>query len=396
MFGIGLAEALNNYKKRVVMAIQMSVVMFLAISCVSIYLLQIKEYEPYKKILNGKGVTAFVQGITDGIEGVLANLKDVDKIVYCKSESVIEKVDGKYRSYVMMAFDDATIKYEPIMAQGHWINNKISKTDEIEAVVNANLYDVKIGDVLELENYYGKSLKVRVVGVLIPGALTFAPGRFKKEDTIYDWFAEYDYTYGTSEDVALYISMKDMDKINMGVVSGKIAVKYKDNIPEIDELRNDAYIKSLCSSEDMCNPLSVTYNNTKAIINGKVMTILPVLICSLILVTFGVASLSVLEATTDLNRYSVMYLTGMKWKGCIIICAVRALVEVIVAFAFMWVIRGGVLLIGGRNIISFVWDKRTILTTFGVMGYFFLVTVLPPAVILRFNSPITLLRKSRV
>lgn len=394
MFRIGLAETMHNFKRRILMSIQISFILFLTISCASIYLFQIKEYEPFRDIIFGKGVDCQIgyEVISTDLGELSNQLIKFDAISYSLVDSVEENYMNSTRSYDIYGYDKYAIKYTPIMEEGKWISGE-SKGDILEAVIGQNMYGVKTGDILEVHTFDGldKKITVKIIGVLSENAVVYSPNLFVRECGIYDWYVG----EGNVELAPkLYMSRVDMEKAGIGYRTTMVLLKFDDSITDEEYEENISVLKSVgCSSYE---PFYVTREKTKQIISAKVMTILPLLVCSFILVTFGVAALSVMETNADMNRYSIMYLTGMKWKGCIAICSVRALFEVIIAFAFMWLIYGGILFFGGKNIFSFIWDKRTMMVTLGMMVYFFFMTVVPPAIMMRFNSPVKLLRKSRV
>ncbi len=147
MIYMGFNNALKNWKKIVIAAVELAAFLVIMIVAISMYYKQSEMYRPYKKLLESKGVQFCTIARTYSIFGdgesnlssLTEGLNEVDEMIYSIIRQV--RIDGVYDGYVV-GLDSMMSEYEPEMAEGVWINDA-EERDCINVAVTENPSGVK-------------------------------------------------------------------------------------------------------------------------------------------------------------------------------------------------------------------------------------------------------------
>lgn len=393
MFYLGFTEVYNHWKRSLLMALQVALLMLLTVSLVTTYWTQSEKYRPFQEFLSGKGIIVVPYsgyGNAGGIDKYLEGFQKLKGYQYvAKSYVTITEGTGRLEVY---GYDELTSSYIPPMAEGEWYT-EAKQGDYINVVVSYNPYGLKAGDDVSF-TYVDREFTFHICGVMADGASAYQANENIKEPSFFDFF----HMYG-SEDIsypeyALFMSMEDMASIEMDFVQGRSMIAFEDDIT-YDELE---------ANKEYAEKIGVTFmysfddirEATEPIIKNKVYEILPTALSAFVLITFGVACLVSVDTLVNLKSYAVYYTCGMRWRQCLGVSAVQSLITGVLGFLLM-VLLGNTVLIGYEdNLFLFELGGVQLLACGFILLYIVVLSAVIPYFILRRNQPVDVLRDAKL
>ena len=403
MFKLGLKNIRRNPVMSVLVFVQIAIIFIIAISMTSVVVSRFRYYTPIKELLNenscyyyiGYGlnpVTGAVYMDTETMKTILDSEEDV-YATYNVWISYISKngqlIDGKNVGY-----DDKFIEiYTPDMDEGEWFDTSLDYGEYIPVVVSKGEYNV--GDIIEtvgtdgVESFEEKS--ALVIGVLKEGAAVFeltAPSAGESFNCS-NMYANY---YTEIEEKTLFIMpVKYFNESQTCTqLNGGLIVTYPDNTDEAVIAANDDLIKTNITLAAYRG--DVIKENSLEYIFEQLNTLLPILICVLILTTISTLSVSALTTKRQLKNYAIYFICGLKWKQCAAINFIShgiiSVTSLIFCVACLPLLKG--MAIFADSVIEFThWEMLVCMV---LVLFFSLLSVLLPLGIISKNTPNKILK----
>ncbi len=406
--------ALLNFKKKapmnILIILEMTAAMIVFAVMISSILIRYTYYEPLKDIFQSKGYYAMLNfqyenkeknNLVHGAE-LGEYIGSPEKILSVSRLLIWEDSSGNPEpsNSVSRAYSDEVIKrFPPKIKKGRWLNTS-DKAEVIETVISENPFGWEVGDRLEL-CFYGpgeRYFTVEIVGEIEKGTKIF--GLNARFDKAYDFnlcYSVYDYDY---EGVPLMLfSSEYLDTLKFPAESdtgaeiaqwpvGVHLIVYDDDTsPEIIEegQRMLGEMSEIGSAYTI--PFGTLDEGSQKYLYMQVYNLLPVIIVILILTFVSSVSSTAISTRERLRDYSIFYITGLRWSGCIWInmigSAIVSMISLVLAFAGMYVIGFTPL----KDTVTIIWSGWIFLAAIGLAVLYMLVSMLMPAIIIRKSSP---------
>lgn len=381
----GFVECCNHWKRTVLLAIQVALLMFLAVILVTTYETQMAKYKPFQEVLGGKGhvvytVTGF--GAAGGIDEYFDGL--VKLRAYQYFVSTVVDVGGI--TFHVGGLSEEAGSYIPPLQAGVWYT-EAEGFCEIPVVISPNPLGIGVGDVFTFEVGDGTA-EARVCGVLEQGASVFYSSHYGPDSDLFDFYQIYDPEIFDKE-YGIFLSGEALLEAG-GWPSGQVYIRYEDEISQSEYEKNERYLRDL--DANFVEDSSVIRENTERVIRMKILDLLPVMIGAFVLTSFGITCLMAVDTLVNLKAYAVFYTCGMRWRQCIGISGFSALLTGIIGFALMVFLGNLALIIFEDNLFLFELGLSQLLACGGVLMYMILLAGIMPALILRKNPPVTVLK----
>jgi hypothetical protein len=359
-----LAQKLCSGHKvfQTMMVALLTAICFMVLFGTSIVKYRYRFYEPFEDDLNGKGYSCGVQCLNFGIgnggrlvksrEDIKKNLNKV-KDAYATYQ--LSPMYYGYRRVSAWSYDDALIrKYTPALKEGNWLDCVNADEDELCAVIYNQDGSIHAGDTMTLsEDNYGYSLNVKIIGVLDEDALVYGFHSNYTQDganngTVQDFYVSPQEIAATGiyamdiennslndEDIAvpnvLFFANENLNQNKLfsaeaggdgtgiqRVACGMVHIMYEDDITDSelqeneDALRDSTYLQKISLEERKENSQNYIY--------AQLNVLLPLGICAAVLLVIALLSYEVLNFSSQLRSYAILFINGMKWRNSILIC----------------------------------------------------------------------------
>lgn len=318
IFKLGLKNLKQNLFMNILIVLQMTTVFVIVIAMISTIVSRFQLYVPIKDKLNSKGYFYYVENaINPETNNTLRTTDELYQLLdNAKSITAVYKpwINYEDKNIETVSYDDEFIEmFTPEMADGNWFNLDKESNDYIQLVVSENLYGLKTGDKIFLD-CFGSEIKAEIIGVMKDNAKTI--GFTISNNGKYDCRNTYlNYCYDIEQKPLFIFAQKELkDKMVTMQLNGPVFVTY-------DTTVDDSVIESNTEIMKKMTTLSITVlsemkDNSLDYIFEQIYTLLPILICVLILTLVGAMSISALAAKKQLRNYAVYYICGLKWKQC--------------------------------------------------------------------------------
>lgn len=321
-FKLGYKNIKCSPVMNILVILQMSVVIVILISMVSVTVSRFKLYNNFKKEFNSRGYYYYLdRGINPETNTSLRTTEELSGLIGGEKEVfAMYNVWISYKNIEInkTSYDKIIIeKYTPELESGSWFDVNRPKSETVQVVVSQNDLGLKVGDVISFDIAFGGQLKAEVIGVLKEN--TNVINCLEAANQKNDYRALYSSYSQKIEEKPLFIFYQDelVDKDVVLQLKGSVIVTYPDDISEYTVEKNNEIFKQMMMFKIM--PLSEMKDNSLEHIFLQLYNILPVFICVLFLTLVSALSTSALSAKRQLKNYAVYYICGLKWKQCAIV-----------------------------------------------------------------------------
>lgn len=341
MLGLGFKEFQRRIFTNLFVALQLAVILVLIISASSVLFYRTSFYSPLKSYIEGDGMYSQIR--TEALEAM--NEKDI-KEKYPVIESIISAnaVDATSNFSDMIAYTDDTINmYEPKMKSGKWLSKCDLSDNTVFGIVSAksNLLvgdNVKITSMrydekdYEFQNPIQEEIEIKIAGILDDNADVLCL------DDYFSYDDDYRNMYGNVRDVdsLLIMSQSQLESKQVGhsLSNRKQLIKYKNDASqqEIDEMNN--FLRGFGPTVDM----KEFYNRSQNYFYNQMLKIVPLLICTVLLVVVSTISISALNIKNNIKLYSIFYVCGSNRRQCLSLCFFNSTLTVLIGLAITYII----------------------------------------------------------
>lgn len=396
MLYISLCELMKNWKKTLLMAFQIGLIMFLSVMAVTTYMKQTERYNYLKDFMHQGGAavifeTPMVINDAGGIDKYMKRNVAVDEYhyVYFNNFSLDKEYKQKFKVY---CYDELLSEYVPDIAEGVWYTEAEKKEGVLNVVITENPYGLKVGDTREMI-IDGEWRKVYVCGKLADGAAFYTTDRYRYDQTVLDYYYSYEPARENSS-YYMFTSVKQVDELGIsGVPFGRILVSFKEGIS--DDLK-EAGLNQLASSGNIVVDFKDLTERTESEINSKMVEIIPVIAGAFVLICLCIISISAIDTFSSVKSYAILYTCGMEWKSGMAVGAMKSAMTCVLSVPVMLMIYYITKLTGLEEKILFEFGGVQIFTCVIICIFMILLSCIMPSSILKSNQPADVLRKSKV
>lgn len=295
-------------------------------------------------------------------------------------------------------YDDKWINaYTPTMQSGVWLDNTPDDGKYHAVVTPENPLKLKVGDVIKVSDYDGKSIDVEIIGVLNDKQYILGCSFFSQTDVVgrNNFFDMY-YTYNTEVEAdkwGLFFSKDEL--IDSPVCSGEAGVYgmgfvITDGMNESDKNTLEDTLRSEFAPA-YTKDLSEIRQNSFAYIKEQLYVLLPIALCIFLLTMITTVSVVSISLDSSLKTYGVFYICGARWRSCVTISFVSSFMIVCVSSGLSLL---ALKIISGRvsTVISFGrWELLSVLV---ISVIYLLLSVIIPLVTVRAVKPRDVLKRT--
>lgn len=392
----GIKNLRHNLLLNILIVLQMTVVFILLISMISTIVSRFQYYIPIKKQLNSIGHFYYVNhAINPETQRTLRQKEELHGLV-----EDLEDAFGAYSVWLsykneeasFVSYDDEIIEmFEPEMESGVWFDLDKNQDDVIQVVVSENPYGFKVGDRVSFDSF-GIEIKAEIIGVLkkntkIIGYLFSDDGEINCKNAFIN------YNYEIEEKPLFILNQKSL--IDKQVVMNLNGPTFMTYLPDISDETLEANNNSICRVGVMgAFTFDEMKKNSMKYIFAQVYSLLPIIICILILTLVASVSSGALSVKRQMRNYAIYYTCGLRWRDCSKINFYSALIGLCVSFFLSIIVIVFINnndIIGGTVIGFGVWQLLGCIVL-GIV-YMFLSLLLPINIIGK-NTPAEILKSN--
>lgn len=341
MLALGFKEFQRRVFTNLFVALQLAVILVLIISASSVLFYRTSFYSPLKSYIEGEGMYSQIR--TEALGAM--NEKDIIE-KYPVIESIISAnaVDSTSDFSNLIAYTDNMINiYEPKMKYGKWLSECDLSNGEVYGIVSSKA-NLSVGDTVkitsvqfdekdyEFKNPKYKDIEIKIVGVVDDNASLLCL------DDYFSYDDNYKNLYGNVKDIdsLLITSQSQLESKHVGysISNRKQLIKYKSNASqqEIDEMNN--LLRGLGPTVDM----KEFYDRSQNYFYNQMLKIVPLLICTILLIVVSTISISALNIKNNIKLYSVFYVCGSNRRKCLCLCLFNSILTVVIGIAITYII----------------------------------------------------------
>ena len=388
MFGISVSEICKRWKSTLLLAVLMGIIMFLLILVISTFERQVEKYKPFEEMLEQDGEMLSIwlsrHEVAESLDEYINRMKGIKEY---HATSILGGQDGEFE-YMLYGYDQMIGSYVPDMAEGVWYTEAEKTEADVEIVISPNKLGIGLGDYIELRYLEGTSF--HVCGVLEDNFSYFNPHRWQKYSSVYDWFLDYE---ASKESAMLcFADVEELEKAGIAWLEGVTFVVYEPEISDGDKASNEelyahnttmkgAYFKDI-------------RERTLREIEGKMLELVPIAVGIAVLVVLGIICLVSLDTMAGLKDYAIFYCCGMKWDRILLINAIKSLLSCVLGFMLMMAARSYLISSGKAKDLLIELGKSQMLGIAAVGVLMVVTAVIVPIVLVRRNTPVSVLKES--
>ena len=341
MLALGFKEFQRRVFTNLFVALQLAVILVLIISASSVLFYRTSFYSPLKSYIEGEGMYSQIR--TEALGAM--NEKDIIE-KYPVIESIISAnaVDATSDFSNLIAYTDNMINiYEPKMKYGKWLSECDLSNGEVYGIVSSKA-NLSVGDTVkitsvqfdekdyEFKNPKYKDIEIKIVGVVDDNASLLCL------DDYFSYDDNYKNLYGNLKDIdsLLITSQSQLESKHVGysISNRKQLIKYKSDASqqEIDEMNN--LLRGLGPTVDM----KEFYDRSQNYFYNQMLKIVPLLICTILLIVVSTISISALNIKNNIKLYSVFYVCGSNRRKCLCLCLFNSILTVVIGIAITYII----------------------------------------------------------
>ncbi|MBQ8281635.1 MAG: hypothetical protein IJZ25_04465 [Lachnospiraceae bacterium] len=394
---IGLNEALKNWKRMLMVGIQLGAVLFLSIVAVTTYQEQSAKYIGFKGFLSGEGdllaidTMDIMEHYDTGIEVWIRNvLDDVEAVDYPLHNSIsVTAGDSLY--YSVYGYSEVIGKYAPPLESGVWFTDAKKEEGYINATITKNNDGIETGDVIDIKLETGKNVKIKICGVIENKATFFSPGITSEKCDIFSMYESYDIYDEAFQREIIFMDKDEMAQTIGGVCLFTFFVKYNDDISHETLERNRKNYQKLYAQSQSFEDLK---RNSEAVIANKLMVLVPITACAFVLIGLSIASTSALGTLESMKDYAIFYICGSPWKKMLGLRFVEMMGSCAIGIFIVSILRSVTVMAGYKNIILFKLSAAAILIVAIELVVMVVFSLILPLVIMKKNTPVSVFKNN--
>lgn len=367
MIKYAFKEFVRNIYSNIFISVQLAVTLIVAIASVSSVLSRTEFYSPVEKFINDSN-GYFISHVSDSIalNSYLEEINEFETTYSALGTNIFFSINNKNKlteidekcKYAFALPDLYIDAYTPDMKSGVWLNDyTLNDEDELFAVVTENDY-YETGDILTAaykhrtgkmspddENYdeYDPytyeylQFKIKIAGVIADESkiLGFSQDMYTNDGEVNNEpdFRDLYTTVNKYENFLLIMPEKILNNTGCLVYpDGNRIVKLKNGTS------SDRYveIERLLRQFGIVDSMEEFRNNTTRYINEQLIKLIPLLICTVILVIVSSVSISALNAKKRIKYFGILYICGSQWKNCLVINLINSFITAFMSGIFTY------------------------------------------------------------
>lgn len=330
MLKIGFYELKNNIWINILICIQLVIVFVLAIATSSIIAYHYTYYNNFKDYFESDGYLYNMDYFYLNDNNLIAtDSQDIENElshadVIASYEPMVNYYDsnGRKLDLASIAYDREIIKrHTPEISEGTWLKPDSEDDDCIGAVISQNNYNIKVGDIIFMNNifyeYPEKLLKIKIIGVLEDNAriIGYTKNTYRNTRDYSDIYCDYSLD---NEDIPMLIMNEESikychEKYDVeAFVKGWVFVKFSDDITEDQIIQNETILGNyaqIATKEDLAEVAVKSQDNLRE----KLIAILPIFIGAFILTIISSLCSGAVSVKKQMKNYAIYSICGMPW-----------------------------------------------------------------------------------
>lgn len=330
MLKISFYELKNNIWINILICIQLIIVFVLAIATSSIIAYHYKYYNNFKDYFESDGYLYNMDYFYLNDNNLIAtDSQDIENElshadVIASYEPMVNYYDsnGRKLDLASIAYDREIIeRHAPEISAGTWLKPDSEDDDCIGAVISKNNYDIKVGDIIFMNNifyeYPEKILKIKIIGVLEDNAriIGYTKNTYRNTRDYRDIYCDYSLD---NEDIPMLIMNEESikychEKYDVeAFVKGWVFVIFSDDITEDLIIQNETILGNyaqIATKEDLAEVAVKSQDNLRE----KLISILPIFIGAFILTIISSLCSGAVSVKKQMKNYAIYSICGMPW-----------------------------------------------------------------------------------
>lgn len=330
MLKISFYELKNNIWINILICIQLIIVFVLAIATSSIIAYHYTYYNNFKDYFESDGYLYNMDYFYLNDNNLIAtDSQDIENElshadVIASYEPMVNYYDsnGRKLDLASIAYDREIIKrHTPEISEGTWLKPDSEDDDCIGAVISQNNYNIKVGDIIFMNNifyeYSEKLLKIKIIGVLEDNAriIGYTKNTYRNTRDYSDIYCDYSLD---NEDIPMLIMNEESikychEKYDVeAFVKGWVFVKFSDDITEDQIIQNETILGNyaqIATKEDLAEVAVKSQDNLRE----KLIAILPIFIGAFILTIISSLCSGAVSVKKQMKNYAIYSICGMPW-----------------------------------------------------------------------------------
>lgn len=330
MLKISFYELKNNIWINILICIQLIIVFVLAIATSSIIAYHYTCYNNFKDYFESDGYLYNMDYFYLNDNNLIAtDSQDIENElshadVIASYEPMVNYYDsnGRKLDLASIAYDREIIKrHTPEISEGTWLKPDSEDDDCIGAVISQNNYNIKVGDIIFMNNifyeYPEKLLKIKIIGVLEDNAriIGYTKNTYRNTRDYSDIYCDYSLD---NEDIPMLIMNEESikychEKYDVeAFVKGWVFVKFSDDITEDQIIQNETILGNyaqIATKEDLAEVAVKSQDNLRE----KLIAILPIFIGAFILTIISSLCSGAVSVKKQMKNYAIYSICGMPW-----------------------------------------------------------------------------------
>lgn len=415
LFRLSWKAFFQSWKLNLCVVIQTAVILATLISIVSSAHSRFTYYTPFRELLQGEGYfcnaspappigSKYVQD-SNVVSELMEGVRDED--VYLTYMAMLENKGQDIMDSLTYAYDEIFYKnWIPEMESGVWFNEIQNDYEKnvIPVVIydEADNYDVAIGDRLTKYYVYWYFDENNIEQSELRPATIEIVGRLSSEAEVVYYDIHYTDCRGIFRDVheiceefgqtLFFTRSSDIKKSDVFYVASNVGfIHMKDNLSEEQILVNKSVVQGLTDDYMQIADLKT---NSKHYIYAQLYTLLPIVVCIILLTIMISCSVNTIITYQRLRDYSVYHICGMQWKYSLFVNAGISVIQFCFAvlFSVIGIIVCEMMNLLKETVIAFgIWQVITCIVFF-MLNLF--VSFMLPALIVGHTTPVEVLRNN--
>lgn len=383
----GLAIKKTDFKTKFLFVIQLIVVISLFNSIIASYNGRYMLYKPYEKMFeNGGYFFSMTNSIANDDEHIT---KSFDKLkgdyTFFTFPGLTPRINEEENVRLLIIDDEFYNKLRLPLKSG-----KYSSNADFYGIISCNNM-FHTNDTVPL---YDFDLNISVCGELTNPTYFPTLNSYTANGDVRMFYSK----YSIELDLLPFILVPMSSYVKMCEKVGEIAwlelggIIYYNSPPSDIEHKNNLQV---LSQEQIIVDLIEVNDRTIKYLNEDVNKYMPISILALIVSVIGIVCSTAIYSIKQIKTYTVYYLCGMQWQDALNLIAVNVILMLTISLGI--VIAAGVIfnILGLFSNFGFVIRFNNLAITFAIVFCVFVIAMIFPAVFLRKQSPVDLLRRNR-
>ncbi len=385
--------------------LQLAAAMTAVVIMISAFSLRYRYYSALKDELNSKGIySIFSLGqmlnnnefLDD--QGVLSKLSGAKRIIGTAEPFACRTVQHEHDTRILAYTDNLVTAYQPKLLSGKWLSSA-AEAEMQEIVVQQNSFGWKTGDEIEIE-FYCQDGSMRRYPFRVSGV-------FKSETKLPGGAGtdlqnlNYSYFYETCDHLApgrtlLIANLETLKRLDSEIVigmTGSSLISFADDITD-EQLEENQNIL-LESGAYTAESLQRLQPGNRRYLLRQLYDQFPVILVLLILTCVSCMSSSALTTRSRLRDYAVFYVCGLRWKQCVRLSLMQALLCCVVSFCAAAVILNTIRVTPLADRFYVAWSAESILGIGVISVVYLIASMLMPLHLIGHNTPKQILTGDR-